>query len=420
MFAILVFIVFLAVTYGDNSIRYAAVIYRHGDRTPVGCYPTDPWRNESLWPVKFGQLTNIGKRQHFALGQWLRQRYSHLLSPEFEPSELYVRSTDVDRTLMSAQANLAGMYPPSGNSIWDQQLMWQPIPVHTEPAKEDKLLAMEKPCATYNAAYKDYVNSKEYKERLNKYQSLMNYLSAHTGEKVTDYNHINNIYHTLYIEELYNFTLPNWTKNVYPDKLLDPSGYSFSVPTALPILARLKVGPLLGHIIKQMVNVVEYDNARRKEKEVNVSIFSGHDITISNVLNSLGMFDMNCPQYTSTIFFELIHDKTYFIRISYRNTTEIVEPHVLSIPHCGQVCPLERFIKLYENLLTVNWERECEQKYAALLVPFFTGLGIFVIIYAVFQLKIYRYLRLSFLYSNTHAATSDKNYLIRLKNELNN
>lgn len=73
---VLPFLLFsFTLTYGDQIVQYAAVIYRHGDRTPVDPYPTDPWRNESLWPVKFGELTNIGKRQHYALGKWLRKRY---------------------------------------------------------------------------------------------------------------------------------------------------------------------------------------------------------------------------------------------------------------------------------------------------------------------------------------------------------
>lgn len=61
---------------GEEYVKFAVVIYRHGDRTIVQPYPTDPWRNESLWPVKFGELTNIGKKQHYELGKWLRKRYS--------------------------------------------------------------------------------------------------------------------------------------------------------------------------------------------------------------------------------------------------------------------------------------------------------------------------------------------------------
>ena len=38
---------------------------------------------------------------------------------------------------MSAVTNLAGLYPPKGGDIWDAQLPWQPIPVHTTPAEVD-------------------------------------------------------------------------------------------------------------------------------------------------------------------------------------------------------------------------------------------------------------------------------------------
>lgn len=33
-----------------------------------------------------------------------------------------------DRTLSSALMTLAGMFPPSGNQIWNKDIHWQPIP----------------------------------------------------------------------------------------------------------------------------------------------------------------------------------------------------------------------------------------------------------------------------------------------------
>lgn len=76
MIAFAIFVLLFANALSAETVKYAAVIFRHGDRTPVSTYPLDPWRNESLWPVKFGELTNTGKQQHYALGKWLRKRYA--------------------------------------------------------------------------------------------------------------------------------------------------------------------------------------------------------------------------------------------------------------------------------------------------------------------------------------------------------
>ncbi len=74
-------------------------------------------------------MTIAGIEQHHRLGGFLRNRYQSLLSPNYTKSEIYVRSTDVDRTLMSAQSNLVGLYPIL--NFTDGNVPIQPIPIHT-------------------------------------------------------------------------------------------------------------------------------------------------------------------------------------------------------------------------------------------------------------------------------------------------
>lgn len=38
---------------------------------------------------------------------------------------------------MSAQANMAGLYPPDEQQTWREDIKWQPIPIHTKPVADD-------------------------------------------------------------------------------------------------------------------------------------------------------------------------------------------------------------------------------------------------------------------------------------------
>lgn len=53
--------------------------------------------------------------------------------------QIFIRSTDYDRTLMSAEANLAGLYPPERQQMFNPNISWQPIPVHTVPESGERV-----------------------------------------------------------------------------------------------------------------------------------------------------------------------------------------------------------------------------------------------------------------------------------------
>lgn len=57
-------------------------------------------------------------RQHYNFGRQLRKEYienQNFLSPTFNHTEIYIRSTNVNRTLMSAQALFMGFFPNGAN-----------------------------------------------------------------------------------------------------------------------------------------------------------------------------------------------------------------------------------------------------------------------------------------------------------------
>jgi len=160
----------------EKELLAVTVMFRHGDRTPIDSYPNDPYKGQQYWPVGPGQLTPRGKRMHFHVGQYLRRRYGDkILREQYNATDIYVRSTDVDRTLMSAMSNLAGLYPPKGNQVWNPNLLWQPIPVHTRPLADDNLLSSHAKCPKFKQLYEELMNSKEIQAINQKYKWLYEY-----------------------------------------------------------------------------------------------------------------------------------------------------------------------------------------------------------------------------------------------------
>lgn len=279
------------------------------------------------------------------------------MSVQYNNSEMYVRSTDVDRTLMSAQSNLAGFYPPQSKDVWNDEIPWQPIPIHTIPEKLDMVLAAKKSCPVYEYELKKLYKSEEFKTYDKKIADIYKYLTTHSGKSVKSLQSVQNIYSCLHIEELYNLSLPEWTREVYPDKLLPISALSFAVKTYTPLLARLKSGPLLKEILMHFKN----KTLKKLEPNRNYWVYSGHDTTVANMLNTLGVFKLmgyHNPPFRATVLFELrSYSDGYRVQVFYKNTT--AEPEPLNLPGCGPSCPLDKMFEIYKGVIPVSWEKEC-------------------------------------------------------------
>ncbi|KAF5285088.1 hypothetical protein FQA39_LY16777 [Lamprigera yunnana] len=347
----------------DGNLVAVCVIFRHGDRSPFSAYPKDPYNDPSYWPMGYSQLTNIGKMQHFHLGQWLRNRYQNFLNKQFNVSEIRVSSTDTDRTLMSAESNLAGLYPPVNNQVWNPELNWQPIPIHTVPEKMDYLLAMKKPCDKYKALTIELLNSDEFVKINNQNSDLYSYLSENTGRLVNDPFSLQNIYNILFIEESNNLTLPNWTKSVYPSKLKPLSDFSFSISTYTPELIHLKTGPLINEIANH------FENATKNISSTRFRMYSAHDTTVAEVLNSLNIFQYHSPPYAATILLELrTKNNNYYLNVFYKNSSD---PQKMVLKGCEFDCPLNKFLEIIEpiRITPEAWDFACQSKFLGVL-PF--------------------------------------------------
>ena len=87
---------------------------RHGARGPSASYNSIFENGIDEYNVTWdfdGELTQIGKRQHYYLGVRNRIKYGHFINfSEYNPMEIVIHATDYNRTHQSINSELIGMY----------------------------------------------------------------------------------------------------------------------------------------------------------------------------------------------------------------------------------------------------------------------------------------------------------------------
>ncbi|KAK9886473.1 hypothetical protein WA026_016756 [Henosepilachna vigintioctopunctata] len=321
-------------------------------------YPNDPYQDPALWPNPMGELTNIGKRQHYELGQWIRNRYNGFLSQTYEKDEIYIRSSDVDRCLMSAASNLAGLYPPVGKDFWQKDFPWQPIPIHTIPKINDDIAEFKTSCSIFKKQVKKVI-SEYFKEYDKKNKMIYDYLTEVTGMKIKNFKKAGSIYSTLHVEKIYNFTLPEWSIPLYT-KLKEYHTLSKKVLTYTPKLNRLANGRLFDNIITQFTYFAN-ETDDKVDKPEKFRIFSAHDTEVSCILNGLSVPHDDIP-YAATIIFELRRTEQGQV---YVNTLFKSQPQVadlIEIRGCDKNCDFDTFLNIMKpmSLTEEEFKEECE------------------------------------------------------------
>ena len=108
----------------SEKIIFAFQINRHGARSPYSGLRNGIDDFKEKWWLERNELSYSGKRQLYLLGVKVRKRYIetyHLLNKEYNPQEIYIRSTDHNRTIESIYSYLQGLYPSgTGCTISDK------------------------------------------------------------------------------------------------------------------------------------------------------------------------------------------------------------------------------------------------------------------------------------------------------------
>ena len=113
IFSFLIIFSSLKVIISEEKIIFAWQIHRHGARAPYRGVVNNTDVYHENW-TEIEELTEVGKRMLYLLGVKTRKRYVEkykLLNEQYNPQEIYIRSTDVNRTIESIESLLQGLYP---------------------------------------------------------------------------------------------------------------------------------------------------------------------------------------------------------------------------------------------------------------------------------------------------------------------
>ncbi|KAK6732377.1 hypothetical protein RB195_016640 [Necator americanus] len=373
----------------NDRLLMVQVVWRHGDRAPVMTYPTDQHQEEA-WPNGWGELTTLGMRQQYALGRVLHKRYINssdpLIGRRYSSKQVYIRSTDVNRTLISAYANVAGMfyegepgkdYPGHGN--WPHG--WTPVPVHTLPASEDHAGNVFAPCPRAEQLDEELKKSAEYKKLEEDNKEFLDFLSEKTGMKV-GLQEIYLIHDVHHIEMIYGLSQPAWLTATVSQRLRNLTQltneftYGIGKPY-VPELIRLRGGPMLRSITDLMNHKLSCLNEEKSKPDckwinnIKYYAYSAHDTTVAALLATFGdeeeVIRGGLPRYTASVAVELwMLEGGPAVRIlfhgAFHHNYHTITHLTKGCPVDNEFCSLEMFEQRSLQFLPVNIKKECQRR----------------------------------------------------------
>lgn len=335
-----------SLVFAADTLIFAVDVIRHGDRTPVVLIPAINYQ----WQEGLGQLTAEGMQQEHKLGMEFRKKYieqNHLLPERYKHGTMYVRSTDYDRTLMSAQSLLMGLYPPgtgpktSETSLPALPHAFQPIPVFSAPSKYDEVILQRLSYEERIQLLQRYVYStKEWQQKNEELKAHYPRWSRLTGVEIKGLEDLELLGDTLYVHQVHNAPMPEGLSAADIETIIDAGDWV--------LMARERPKPIANaYNTKMMTNIANFlVQGSQSNSKLKYVLLSAHDTTVAGALSFLGApLDLS-PPYAANLNFSLYESGSnyYTVKVTYNDTP-------VSIPACGgTICELQQFIQLVKTI----------------------------------------------------------------------
>ena len=365
MFILYLLLTILNINFSKNEkLVFVENIFRHGARGPNKLNDSSQDQLGIKWNSP-AELTPIGKRMEYILGLYNRKKYitgkNKFLSERFDPHELIVYSTNINRTLLSVTSQLQGLYPISsetGEKLTNEQYnaSFPPVNITYEDFLDEINMLNDSALPNYmtiipihhisltntsiNCSLKfreillnnsnmthivNFVNdfNRNYSVRLNEYYGkeknftytfgMINSIFDDLVADLTEGNNVSEFFKTNNIDEQY------FTDIRYEILKIHYRDLFFGDENA--ILSRMYVSVALDNMINHMKRKIDDDiNGNPSVKNISdfsrpkMVIISGHDTTLSSLqiffikFFNLGIDKFIYPIYASQMNFEIARD----------------------------------------------------------------------------------------------------------------
>ncbi|OQV19485.1 putative Testicular acid phosphatase-like protein [Hypsibius exemplaris] len=336
----------------SENVKLIFVGFRHGNRNPGQFLKNDTSYQQWAWEGP-SQLTNIGKRQAYSLGKFLRKRYGRLVPAEFNPSQVKAYSSSAERCQMTLQTCMAGLFPPQGRQEWSNSLHWQAVPYEIS----DPLLRMYNvKCPQYTTAYQAISddNSVEAREWLNKDRSLVQYIAQKSGLNAS-LSDLGDVADNVGNMKMMGVPLPRWvtepTLDGYPPKDMYKDIMSFAEAHQIlcaddPECARMMAGMWLDQIITKLI-----DKSNKKLQDRVANFYGAHTETVLSLIRLIKAKDVKETPTSAGIVLEYTDVPEPAVRVIFHephhDNPDVRLAEVKELEYCEGLewCPLNEFIR---------------------------------------------------------------------------
>lgn len=371
----------LSVTNTNYTLEFVQVITRHGDRTTVNQLPGDsyvwqctnlttfmapstnqapsvnvsrlyrknylPGREPTPGNCYLGELTARGFQQHLELGQNLRQLYVNtynFLPENINASIMAIRSTDVPRTLASAQGNSLGLYPAQSTNSDSVPV----IDIFTMDTTYENMFPNTQLCPRAGQLLNQISAEPAYVAWTKSQLPLLEKIAGIIGVTVQELPDWPGLFDAFQVMTCYNQTYPGMDQETI-DQIFANANWQWNYQLNNTELAYLQLGEFATELV---TNIQDYING---EDMPQYMVFSGHDTTVGPLLATLQAYDGQWPPYASHMQMELwSNGGQYFVQVKYQG-----EPLLLST--CSAtMCPFSQFMDLVNPIVSVDYSQACQ------------------------------------------------------------